>query len=233
MLICIFTGFSSGLPLYILISLLPARLRSEGVNLKAIGLFALINLPFTFTYNGNAFSQMSMSCNGWVGCGNQSAIDATNSRTGGNLFTSSIPNNTLAPWFKDMGANFPLGSGSMRHGLVGTDVYAFQWNNAVGSGFTDGSAITISFQVNIYGPASTNPGRIDLLYGPSSVTIAGAAAIGIEDAFGGSGHFINALNGSATLITTTGIWPGSGNGYSLVPCKEPRYLTIRRRRVDV
>ena len=50
MLICVFTGFSSGLPLYILVSLLPAWLRSEGVNLKAIGLFALINLPFTWKF---------------------------------------------------------------------------------------------------------------------------------------------------------------------------------------
>jgi MFS transporter, PAT family, beta-lactamase induction signal transducer AmpG len=50
MLICIFTGFSSGLPLYILIALIPAWLRSEGVDLKAIGLFALIQLPFTWKF---------------------------------------------------------------------------------------------------------------------------------------------------------------------------------------
>ncbi len=50
MLICFFTGFSSGLPLYILISLVPAWLRSEGVDLKAIGLFALIQLPFTWKF---------------------------------------------------------------------------------------------------------------------------------------------------------------------------------------
>jgi PAT family beta-lactamase induction signal transducer AmpG len=50
MLICIFTGFSSGLPLYILISLLPAWLRSESVDLKAIGLFSLIGLPFTWKF---------------------------------------------------------------------------------------------------------------------------------------------------------------------------------------
>ena len=50
MLICIFTGFSSGLPLYILIALLPAWLRSEGVDLKVIGLFALIQLPFTWKF---------------------------------------------------------------------------------------------------------------------------------------------------------------------------------------
>ena len=42
MLICVFTGFSSGLPLYLLINLLPAWLRSEQVDLKSIGLFALI-----------------------------------------------------------------------------------------------------------------------------------------------------------------------------------------------
>jgi MFS transporter, PAT family, beta-lactamase induction signal transducer AmpG len=50
MLICVFTGFSSGLPLYLLLNLLPAWLRSEQVDLRAIGLFALIQLPFTWKF---------------------------------------------------------------------------------------------------------------------------------------------------------------------------------------
>ncbi len=50
MLICVFIGFSSGLPLYILISLVPAWLRTEGVGLKEIGLFALIGLPYTWKF---------------------------------------------------------------------------------------------------------------------------------------------------------------------------------------
>ena len=50
MLICVFIGFSSGLPLYLLINLLPAWLRTEGVDLKAIGLFALIGLPYTWKF---------------------------------------------------------------------------------------------------------------------------------------------------------------------------------------
>ena len=50
MLICIFTGFSSGLPLYILLNLLPAWLRSEGIGLMAIGLFALIQFPYTWKF---------------------------------------------------------------------------------------------------------------------------------------------------------------------------------------
>lgn len=50
MLICIFTGFSSGLPLYLLLNLLPAWLRSEGVDLKTIGFFALIQFPYTWKF---------------------------------------------------------------------------------------------------------------------------------------------------------------------------------------
>ena len=50
MLICVGTGFSSGLPLYVLLSLVPAWLRSEGVDLKTIGLFALIQFPYTWKF---------------------------------------------------------------------------------------------------------------------------------------------------------------------------------------
>jgi PAT family beta-lactamase induction signal transducer AmpG len=50
MLICVFTGFASGLPLYLLFNLVPAWLRSEQVDLKTIGLFALIQFPYTWKF---------------------------------------------------------------------------------------------------------------------------------------------------------------------------------------
>jgi MFS transporter, PAT family, beta-lactamase induction signal transducer AmpG len=50
MLICVFTGFSSGLPLYVLLTLVPGWLRSEGVQLTAIGLFTLIQFPYTWKF---------------------------------------------------------------------------------------------------------------------------------------------------------------------------------------
>lgn len=50
MLICVFSGFASGLPFFILISLVPAWLRTEGVGLKEIGLFTLIGLPYTWKF---------------------------------------------------------------------------------------------------------------------------------------------------------------------------------------
>ncbi len=177
----------------------------------------VITLPFTFTYLGNTFTEMSMCTNGWVGAGNWGTIDAVSMRTAANLFTGTIPNNTIAAWFKDMGANFPLGTGSMRHGLIGTDVYAFQWDNANGSGFGDGATNLISFQVNIYGPASATPGRIEFIYGPTVGAITFASAMGIEDAIGGANHYINSLDGSGTSVTTSTAWPGNGNGYRYDP----------------
>ncbi|MFN3985878.1 MAG: AmpG family muropeptide MFS transporter [Rhodocyclaceae bacterium] len=50
MLICIFTGFASGLPLYLLFNLLPAWLKTEGLSLRVIGAFALIQFPYTWKF---------------------------------------------------------------------------------------------------------------------------------------------------------------------------------------
>jgi len=50
MLICVFTGFASGMPLYLLIQLVPAWLRDSAVSLTEIGLFALVGLPYTWKF---------------------------------------------------------------------------------------------------------------------------------------------------------------------------------------
>jgi len=177
----------------------------------------LVNLPFTFTYNGNNFTQVTFCTNGWIGMGNQTlTVSAANGRAPGNLFTTTVPNNTLAAWFGDMGANFP-GSGSMVHGLAGNGVYAFEWRNAVGSGFSVTTANLINFMIKIYGPTSIFPGRIELLYGTQVGALTTGRVIGIEDAVGGANRFINALNGSFTSTTTATAWPGNGNGYRFDP----------------
>jgi len=50
MLACVILGFSSGLPLYLLLQLLPAWLRSEGLDLKTIAAFSLMQLPYTWKF---------------------------------------------------------------------------------------------------------------------------------------------------------------------------------------
>jgi len=50
MLICVFTGFGSGKPIYVLFQFGPAWLREGGVSLAEIGLFALVGIPYTWKF---------------------------------------------------------------------------------------------------------------------------------------------------------------------------------------
>lgn len=50
MLICVATGLASGMPLYLLLQLVPAWLRDQGVSLTEIGLFALVGIPYAWKF---------------------------------------------------------------------------------------------------------------------------------------------------------------------------------------
>ena len=50
LLVCIICGFSSGLPLYLLIQLIPAWMRSENIDLGTIGIFSMFSMPYTWKF---------------------------------------------------------------------------------------------------------------------------------------------------------------------------------------
>src|SRR4051812_46960753 len=50
MLVALLMGFASGLPLLLTGSVLQAWLKDGGIDLKAIGLFALVGLPYTLKF---------------------------------------------------------------------------------------------------------------------------------------------------------------------------------------
>ena len=50
MVICCFNGLSAGMPLFFLYHLIPAWLRSENIDLKTIGLFSLVGIPYTWKF---------------------------------------------------------------------------------------------------------------------------------------------------------------------------------------
>jgi PAT family beta-lactamase induction signal transducer AmpG len=50
MLICLLIGFSSGLPLYFLLQLVPAWLRRQGIDLTTIGIIGLAQLPYAWKF---------------------------------------------------------------------------------------------------------------------------------------------------------------------------------------
>ncbi|RJX31342.1 MAG: MFS transporter [Oxalobacter sp.] len=49
-LICVFLGFTSGLPLFVLLTLLQAWLAKAGLNVKTLGLMTLVMFPYTWKF---------------------------------------------------------------------------------------------------------------------------------------------------------------------------------------
>lgn len=49
-IVCVFLGFTSGLPLFFLLNLLQAWLVAYGLDIKTIGLFALVMFPYTWKF---------------------------------------------------------------------------------------------------------------------------------------------------------------------------------------
>ncbi|WP_226911375.1 AmpG family muropeptide MFS transporter [Gallaecimonas mangrovi] len=50
MMLCVLTGFSSGLPLYFLFQLVPGWLKSQHIDLGTIGLLSLVQFPYTWKF---------------------------------------------------------------------------------------------------------------------------------------------------------------------------------------
>ena len=60
-----------------------------------------VNLPFSFMYYGNSFTQISICSNGWVAMGYQTTTDYSNS----GIPNSDGPNNMIAPFWDDLNPN--------------------------------------------------------------------------------------------------------------------------------
>jgi hypothetical protein len=88
----------------------------------------------------------------------------------------------------------------------------FQFTKLSGaSGGGSSSTSYISFQIVLWGNTSSNPGRIDIIYGTSAGTPGENGVIGIIDA---AGTFINGTNGSTSSTATASSWPTSGQIYT-------------------
>ena len=179
--------------------------------------YKTITLPFTFTYDGAPFTMAQISTNGFVGLGTQS-YNVGSWRAAGNAFIPTVPNNTLAAWFADGNANFGTGGGTMVYGAGAvTGTYVFEWKNASGNGYSTSTTNKITFQIVLHGPASGTPGVIEYHYGTATASPSTSRSIAIEDATGGTNHYINAINGLSNNTTTASSWPGTNKFYIFSP----------------
>jgi|GEM_PF-7118861 len=165
-----------------------------------------VTLPFTFPYDGHNYDRIWICTNGWIELGSASSpLSSSNSAFNGNLFATSTPNKTLAPWWDDLAT----GSGAIQYTTLGSApnrVFVIEWANVLS--FFSGSR-TISFQLRLY----ETLGVIEFWYGPATGVGNSneSASFGIKDSIGGPGHFIDGPTGSSTVgtvnLTTTGNWP--------------------------
>jgi hypothetical protein len=166
---------------------------------------ANVSIGFSFNYLGTSYSNVRVCDNGWLSFTTSGNVT---SNANANLFTSTTPNLTLAPWFDDLNDD---ATAVVSYKLDGTSpyrVFTVEWKSM--PTYSSGTTARISFQVKLF--ETTN--IIEFLYGELvNGTHSGSesASIGIENSSGGSGNFIEATTGSTTTGVTTLVsttqWP--------------------------
>ncbi len=151
-----------------------------------------IALPFTFTYDGIDYTTARISVNGWLemgqaytGLGYQNDLASTDAKP------------LLAPLWDDLEDNTTSQISYTTLGVTPNRVFVVQWENIL---WPEGTSKSQNFQVRLY--ETTNV--IEFVYG--TMTAPGnnpSASIGINDATGGSGHFLSVTPAAGTADTAS------------------------------
>lgn len=179
-----------------------------------------VNIGFTFNYLGTNYTQVRFCSNGWLSFDLSGLQGNVNSY----LFTSTVPNTTVAPWFDDLNADGSSTLSYKTEGSAPNRIFTAEWKNVLTYNVT--ATARINFQVRLY--ETTNV--IEFQYGS---LVAGthsgseSASIGLEDATGGTGHYIESTTGSTqsgitNLVSTTG-WPAVNYRFTPPNVKETFY----------
>jgi hypothetical protein len=160
-------------------------------------------IGFTFRYVGVDYTTIRISTNGWLSLN----LTGNNGYSNALLFTTSLPNTSISAWWDDLADD---GTSKVYYKTEGTApdrVFTVEWYRVLT--YFNATA-RFSFQVKLY--ETTN--AIEFLYGTvegGSHSTYESASIGIEDATGGTGHYIEATTGSSTTpvttLTSTSNWP--------------------------
>lgn len=151
-----------------------------------------IDIGFTFTYCGTIYTQVKISTNCWVGLGTTMTNYAKN-----NDLASTSYKPLIAPLWDD---NI---SDNIQYTTTGTApnrIFIVQWINAKCS---KAGTASQNFQVKLYETSN----KIEIVYGNTATFSMAGVSIGINDATGGSGHFLsvtpNATPSLSTVSSTT------------------------------
>jgi len=189
---------------------------------------ATIPLGFVFTYEGQPYTTVVASSNGFLSFATQPTASPANSLALG----SPADRPLVAPLWDDLaGTDASSKAAYQVSGSAPNRVFTFEWLNWKWG--SQATAATISFQVRLYESSNV----VEFVYRPEAGALAApSASIGLSGAGGGSGSFLSLSNASAAPATsstaevsTISVAPAAGQTYTFVPgstCAAPRNVTI-------
>jgi hypothetical protein len=154
-----------------------------------------VNIGFDFNYLGTSYSQVRINTNGWLALSLTGNDELSFDNTA--LFSTSTPTTALAPWWDDLNADAGTTIAYLTEGTAPFRVFTVEWKNILA--YSSEATTRLNFQVKLYESSNI----IEFYYGnviSGSHNTAEGASIGIKDAIGGTGNFIEATQNSTNII---------------------------------
>jgi len=155
--------------------------------------FAVVTLPFTFTYHGAAFTTVGISANGYISLG---AATSTSYAAPGSVV------NSIAAFNADLDGNTANGAWCQyaTSGPVGSRVFTVEWKKW---GFFSAATAAQSFEIKLYETSNT----VQMCYAPNT-PVAGTVHVGLT----------GATTGDVSVRTTTTNWAATTAGTAASTC---------------
>ncbi len=152
-----------------------------------------LTLPFTFRYDGVNYTTARVSTNGWLEMGNS----YSSSGYSNDLASTSVKPFLAALW-DDLYDDSTSVISYTTQGVAPDRVFVVQWKDIRWYG---SSGTTQNFQIKLYETSNV----VEFVYGTMTAPASSpSASIGINDATGGSGHFLSVTpNNPPTVSSTT------------------------------
>jgi hypothetical protein len=152
-------------------------------------------IGFTFRYLGVDYIEARINTNGWISL-NLSGSDQ-DSDNNLQLYNTSAPTTVIAPWWDDLLADNSSSISFMTQGTSPERIFTVEWKNVLS--YSQDATARLNFQVKLH--ESSND--IEFLYDNVSSgthSVNEGASIGIKDAIGGPGNFIEPGSGTTNLM---------------------------------
>ncbi len=153
------------------------------------------SLGFNFSYLGVSYSQVRINTNGWLSM-NQSG-NGINAHDNTVLFDTRVPTTAIAPWWDDLTMDANSAVKYKTEGTAPNRIFTAEWNNMLA--YSSGSTTRLNFQVKLYETSN----EIEFCYGAyinGTHSDLESASIGIKDAVGGQGNFLEATHNSNYIV---------------------------------